>query len=131
MFENPEVVLRCIRCLNGVELPDMTPEGRRDRKPTKKLIVKADEKTQAFLEEFESTLGRSDVSSSCPSQVTLTVQKVGRRSGRINPEISPTYHRSPHGSQRPTSRRPFGWQQRWPVSCTSRRPSSSPRSPRR
>ncbi|WWC68325.1 uncharacterized protein I206_102250 [Kwoniella pini CBS 10737] len=58
-YENPEVVLRCIRCLNGVELPDLTPEGRRDNKK-KALVVKADQKTQEFLEEFESTLGRSD-----------------------------------------------------------------------
>jgi RNA-binding protein 25 len=61
-FESPEVVMRCIRCLNGVELPDMTPEGRRDRKPAKPLVVKADEKTREFLDEFEATLGRSDVS---------------------------------------------------------------------
>ncbi|OCF75290.1 hypothetical protein I204_04143 [Kwoniella mangroviensis CBS 8886] len=58
-YENPEVVLRCIRCLNGVELPDLSPEGRRDCKK-KALVVKADQKTQEFLEEFESTLGRSD-----------------------------------------------------------------------
>ncbi|WRT65978.1 uncharacterized protein IL334_002929 [Kwoniella shivajii] len=58
-YENPEVVLRCIRCLNGVELPDLSPEGRRDGKK-KALVVKADQKTQEFLEEFESTLGRSD-----------------------------------------------------------------------
>ncbi|KAK8865624.1 hypothetical protein IAR55_000768 [Kwoniella newhampshirensis] len=59
-FENPEVVLRAIRCLNGVELPDLSPEGRSQGKPSKKLVVKADQKTQEFLEEFESTLGRSD-----------------------------------------------------------------------
>nr|XP_018265023.1 uncharacterized protein I303_03205 [Kwoniella dejecticola CBS 10117]OBR87181.1 hypothetical protein I303_03205 [Kwoniella dejecticola CBS 10117] len=58
-YENPEVVLRCIRCLNGVELPDLSPEGRRENKK-KTLVVKADQKTQEFLEEFESTLGRSD-----------------------------------------------------------------------
>lgn len=40
----------------------MSPEGRRDRKPAKPLVVKADQKTTEFLEEFESTLGRSDVS---------------------------------------------------------------------
>lgn len=58
-FESPEVVMRCIRCLNGVELPDMTPEGRREGKK-KALVVKADDKTREFLEEFESTLGRSE-----------------------------------------------------------------------
>ncbi|XAO23547.1 hypothetical protein I312_102326 [Cryptococcus bacillisporus CA1280] len=76
MFENPEVVLRCIRCLNGVELPDMTPEGRRDRKPAKKLIVKADEKTQAFLEEFESTLGRSDSDEEADASTRKSIQHI-------------------------------------------------------
>ncbi|KAK1927911.1 hypothetical protein DB88DRAFT_56444 [Papiliotrema laurentii] len=59
LFESPEVVMRCIRCLNGVELPDMTPEGRREGKK-RALVVKVDEKTRQFLEEFESTVGRSD-----------------------------------------------------------------------
>ena len=54
--------MRCIRCLNGVELPDMATEAVRDRKPPKPLVVKVDDKTREFLEEFEQTLGRSDVS---------------------------------------------------------------------
>ena len=53
--------MRSIRCLNGVELPEMTPEGQRDGK-RKPLVVKVDDKTREFLEEFESTLGRSSVS---------------------------------------------------------------------
>lgn len=61
MFENPEVVLRCIRCLNGVELPDLSPEGIREQRKGKPLIVKTDSTTQAFLQEFEETLGRSEV----------------------------------------------------------------------
>lgn len=55
--------MRCLRCLNGVELPDLTPEGRAQRKPAKSLVVKVDEKTEQFLNEFEQALGRSDVSS--------------------------------------------------------------------
>lgn len=61
LFEKPEVVMRCVRCLNGVELPDLTPEGRQAGKPPKPLVVRVDEKTQAFLDEFEQTVGRSDV----------------------------------------------------------------------
>lgn len=53
--------MRCIRCLNGVELPDLSPEGRREQKK-KALVVKVDDKTREFLEEFESTLGRTAVS---------------------------------------------------------------------
>ena len=64
LFENPEVVMRTIRCLNGVELPDMTPEGRSEGK-RKALVVKVDAKTQAFLEEFDATLGRTPVSLEC------------------------------------------------------------------
>jgi hypothetical protein len=62
--------MRCIRCLNGVELPDMTPEGRREGKK-RALVVKVDEKTRQFLEEFESTVGRSDVSISAPYRAPL------------------------------------------------------------
>jgi len=61
-FESPEVVMRAIRCLNGLELPDVTPEGKAAGKPPKALVVKVDEKTREFLDEFEATLGRSDVS---------------------------------------------------------------------
>lgn len=62
-FESPEVVMRTIRCLNGIELPDMSPEGKAQGKPPKALVVKVDEKTREFLDEFEQTLGRSEVSS--------------------------------------------------------------------
>ena len=61
-FESPEVVMRAIRCLNGLELPDISPEGKAAGKPPKPLVVKVDEKTREFLDEFEATLGRSDVS---------------------------------------------------------------------
>ena len=54
--------MRAIRCLNGLELPDITPEGKAAGKPPKALVVKVDEKTREFLDEFEATLGRSDVS---------------------------------------------------------------------
>jgi RNA-binding protein 25 len=54
--------MRTIRCLNGLELPDISPEGKAAGKPPKALVVKVDEKTREFLDEFEQTLGRSDVS---------------------------------------------------------------------
>ncbi|KAK4687335.1 RNA-binding protein 25, partial [Tremellales sp. Uapishka_1] len=75
-FENPEVVLRVIRCLNGVELPDLTPEGRRDRKPAKPLIVKADQKTTEFLQEFEDTLGRSDSDETADATCRKSIQHI-------------------------------------------------------
>lgn len=37
-FEDPEVVLRCLKCLHGTELPDITPRGRQQGL-TKKLVV--------------------------------------------------------------------------------------------
>lgn len=58
-FEDPEVVLRCLKCLNGTELPDMTPKGRSER-AVKALVVKADDKTRAFLDEFEELNIRTD-----------------------------------------------------------------------
>ncbi|WWD18199.1 hypothetical protein CI109_102649 [Kwoniella shandongensis] len=75
-FENPEVVLRAIRCLNGVELPDLSPEGRGQGKPAKKLVVKADQKTQEFLEEFEQTLGRSDNDEEADAVCRKSVQHI-------------------------------------------------------
>ena len=48
--------------MNGLELPDISPEGKAAGKPPKPLVVKVDEKTREFLDEFEATLGRSDVS---------------------------------------------------------------------
>ena len=53
--------MRAVRCLNGIELPDLTPEGKREGK-RKALLVKVDASTQEFLDEFEQTLGRSEVS---------------------------------------------------------------------
>ncbi|KAJ9108756.1 hypothetical protein QFC21_000076 [Naganishia friedmannii] len=58
-FEDPEVVLRCLKCLQGVELPDITPQGRQQG-TKKQLVVKADEKTRAFLDEFEQLNLRTD-----------------------------------------------------------------------
>jgi hypothetical protein len=40
----------------------MSPEGKAQGKPPKALVVKVDEKTREFLDEFEQTLGRSEVS---------------------------------------------------------------------
>lgn len=58
-FEDPEVVLRCLKCVNGVELPDITPEGRRQG-IKKTLTVKADEKTRSFLAEYEKSSMRME-----------------------------------------------------------------------
>ncbi|GHJ85627.1 hypothetical protein NliqN6_2029 [Naganishia liquefaciens] len=58
-FEDPEVVLRCLKCLHGTELPDITPRGRQEGLK-KTLVVKADEKTRAFLDEFEELNIRTD-----------------------------------------------------------------------
>lgn len=63
LFESPEVVMRCLRCLDGVELPDTSPEGRAAGKPPKALKVNVDAKTKAFLDEFEETVGRTEVCS--------------------------------------------------------------------
>jgi RNA-binding protein 25 len=62
-------VLRCLKCLHGTELPDITPAGRQKRL-TKNLVVKADEKTRAFLDEFEELNLRTDVSPPFPFAAT-------------------------------------------------------------
>jgi hypothetical protein len=53
LYDDPNAVMRVIRCLNGVELPDGTGH--------KALVVKVDDKTKGFLDEFEQTVGRTEV----------------------------------------------------------------------
>ncbi|WFD38848.1 uncharacterized protein MJAP1_001812 [Malassezia japonica] len=57
-FQSAPDVLRVRSVLNGVELPSM---GAEYGAPPKKLVVKADEKTNIFLGEFEKTLVQTDV----------------------------------------------------------------------
>lgn len=47
-FEDPEVVLRCLKCLNGTELPDLTPQGRAQGL-SKKLVVSQEEEAISVL----------------------------------------------------------------------------------
>ncbi|KAL1405199.1 hypothetical protein Q8F55_008824 [Vanrija albida] len=75
-FESPEVVLRCIRCLNGVELPDQTVSGPSEQRPRKALTVKADQKTAEFLQGFEETLGRSDSDESADAQARRSIAHI-------------------------------------------------------
>ena len=51
-FYEPDAVIRAIQVLNGRELPPMGVEGQSGQ--AKKLVVKADEKTKKFLEQYES-----------------------------------------------------------------------------
>ena len=76
-------MMRCIRCMNGVELPDLTQEGMRDGKPAKPLVAKVDDKTKAFLDEFEATLGRTDVGLHIlPLDAVLCTVHLANRIGR-------------------------------------------------
>ncbi|TXT04929.1 hypothetical protein VHUM_04012 [Vanrija humicola] len=75
-FESPEAVLRCIRCLNGVELPDQTVSGPPEQRPRKALTVKADQKTAEFLQGFEETLGRSDSDENADAQARRSIAHI-------------------------------------------------------
>ncbi|KAI9634441.1 uncharacterized protein MKK02DRAFT_28183 [Dioszegia hungarica] len=55
-IEDPEVVRRCIRCLSGVRLPDLSPEGIREKRPAKALVLRVDEKAMAFKQTSGSTV---------------------------------------------------------------------------
>lgn len=59
-FSTLRDALRVLAVLHDLELPSM---GSERGKPTKKLIVRADEKTSAFLGEFEKTMVRTDADS--------------------------------------------------------------------
>jgi hypothetical protein len=105
-FESPEVVMRAIRCLNGLELPDITPEGKAAGKPPKALVVKVDEKTREFLDEFEATLGRSDVSPIIMMRMKESRLMIGRRERRfIMSKSSSTYRSTSYRPKRPPSSR--------------------------
>ncbi|TIB95209.1 NPL4-domain-containing protein [Wallemia mellicola] len=54
-FAEPDSVLRAIKTLNGISVPP----GERGQ-PRKNLLVKADEKTRAFLDDYEKTLLKTD-----------------------------------------------------------------------
>lgn len=57
-YQGAPDVLRICAVLHDVELPSM---GAEHGAPTKRLVVKADEKTNRFLGEFEKTLVRTDL----------------------------------------------------------------------
>ena len=54
-FAEPDSVLRAIKTLNGISVPP----GERGQ-PRKNLLVKADEKTRAFLDDYEKTLLKTE-----------------------------------------------------------------------
>ncbi|WFD26201.1 hypothetical protein MNAN1_001178 [Malassezia nana] len=56
-FSTLRDALRVLSVLHGLELPSM---GSQRSEPRKKLIVRADEKTSAFLSEFAKTMVRTD-----------------------------------------------------------------------
>ncbi|PWN50920.1 hypothetical protein IE53DRAFT_314843 [Violaceomyces palustris] len=56
-YREPDSVLRAISVLNGKEIPSM---GSDSGSPPKKLVVKADEKTKKFLEQYEQTRIKTD-----------------------------------------------------------------------
>lgn len=57
-YQGAPDILRVTAVLHDVELPSM---GAEYGSPTKRLVVKADEKTNRFLGEFEKTLVRTDL----------------------------------------------------------------------
>lgn len=61
-FSEPDSVLRALAVLNGRELPAYDPKGKDSNPKPKKLNVKADEKTRKFLDQYEQTLIKTDVS---------------------------------------------------------------------
>lgn len=61
-FSEPDSVLRALAVLNRKELPAHDPKGKDPNPKPKKLNVKADEKTRKFLDQYEQTLIKTDVS---------------------------------------------------------------------
>ncbi|KDQ08036.1 hypothetical protein BOTBODRAFT_38252 [Botryobasidium botryosum FD-172 SS1] len=64
-FEEPDSVSRALSLLNGLQLPAIDSDD-----PPKKLLVKADDKTRAFLDVYESQRMRTDADDT----TTLTAQ---------------------------------------------------------
>lgn len=57
-FEDPEVVLRCLKCLHGTELPDITPRGRQEGLK-KTLVVRSSWTTNGHVTSLTSSTGES------------------------------------------------------------------------
>ncbi|KAL7412506.1 hypothetical protein BDY24DRAFT_393154 [Mrakia frigida] len=54
-YQDPDSVLRALVVLSGVELPDLENRG-----PGKKLLVKVDDNTRKFLDEYQAQMVRTD-----------------------------------------------------------------------
>jgi len=79
-YGDPESVLRCLQVVNGAEI--CPPEGQ-----PKALLVKADDKTRARLDEYEATREKTEVSLSRP----WTPDSVAKRARTDPPPPAPTH----------------------------------------
>ncbi len=94
-YGDPESVLRCLQVVNGAEI--CPPEGQ-----PKALLVKADEKTRARLDEYEASREKTEVSRAMASRLCegrvadplLLTDPPCRRTPTRSPKPSPTSSRS-------------------------------------
>ncbi|PWZ00154.1 hypothetical protein BCV70DRAFT_160965 [Testicularia cyperi] len=75
-YADPDSVLRAIKVLNGRELPAM---GSDARSPPKNLLVKADERTKRFLDQYEQTRINTDDDARSESDATSAVEVLVRQ----------------------------------------------------
>lgn len=62
-YADPDSVLRALAVLPGQQLPALGAENQEKPNASKKLTVKADEKTRRFLDQYEQEKQGSEVSS--------------------------------------------------------------------
>ncbi|EPQ25915.1 uncharacterized protein PFL1_06589 [Pseudozyma flocculosa PF-1] len=99
-YSEPDAVLRAINVLNGRELPAMGPDAKSAQ--PKKLVVKADEKTKKFLEQYEQTRIATDSDEKDEVDAGSAVEKLIKQmateaaAGGDNTESRPAYEVPAH-----------------------------------
>ncbi|KIO02958.1 hypothetical protein M404DRAFT_638155, partial [Pisolithus tinctorius Marx 270] len=78
-YEDPDSAIRCINLLNGVELPALE-----DGCASKKLLIKADEKTKLFMDAYSAQKMKTDVDEAkvqeALQKITSLVEDINRSS---------------------------------------------------
>ncbi|KAF9478212.1 hypothetical protein BDN70DRAFT_880274 [Pholiota conissans] len=82
-FEDPAGALRAIALLNGVELPALE-----DGCANKKLLVKADEKTRAFLDSYQANQMATDVEETKKQEAKAKIDELVADINRVSQDAA-------------------------------------------
>ncbi|KIY52440.1 hypothetical protein FISHEDRAFT_35244 [Fistulina hepatica ATCC 64428] len=80
-FEDPDSALRAMQLLNGVELPALE-----DMCANKSLLIKADEKTRAFLDAYKSSKMATDVEEARVQEAKIKIDELLKEINQVSQE---------------------------------------------